>query len=123
MLHTERMRFEWNKMRATPEGELAHKQSRDRHDMNSLEGAARPYARQAEQTLAGEMGVAAKDEISRFAKKILGTDGVDQLEELEKLVQALDIRKRAIFADIPDEKQEKMVFALALVRAYEKSLQ
>jgi len=115
-------RFEWNRMRKTPEGELASKQLRDRSDFNSLEGAAFTYERQAEQVLAGPYGVSARDEISRFAKKILDTEGPAQYEEIEKLVNAINIRKPGIFEDIPSEQHEKAVFALALVRAYNKSL-
>lgn len=90
--------------------------------MNSLEGGASTYAKQAVDILAGSDGMAAKDELARFAPKIHASAGVEQENELEKLVNALYIRKPSIFRDIPEEKHERVVFALALAKAYEDSL-
>lgn len=119
------MGFEFRRenYRLDPERQMAQAESRDRADLNSLEASSADYARNAQQIMEGQYGVAARDEIGRYAKKIHSSTGPEQVDELEKLIHALNVRKPAIFETVPNDEHERRAFALALVHAHEKSLQ
>jgi len=118
------MGFEWGRenLRLNPEAQLARAESRDR-DLDPLSKLAASYERQAQKVMAGLDGASAHDEVARFAQKINDSTDLNQAEALERLVRALVLRKRSIFDVIPDDDRERLAFALALVRAHEKSLQ
>lgn len=115
------MEFRWEGR--TPEGQLGREQLRRRSAERTLQELANGYERQANDVLSGQEGDAARDEVARFAKKITATEGPEQYEHLDKLIRALNLRKPAIFSEIPDDPHERSAFALALVRRYEQSLQ
>jgi hypothetical protein len=117
------MAFEWSRMNRTAEGQMGKEQLRRRSEGETLEELAGSYAGQAQEILSGADSITARDEISRFAKKISSETGPEQFEYLSLLVHALNMRRPGIFATIPDDEHERGAFALALVRGYEKSLQ
>jgi hypothetical protein len=102
---------------------MGKEQLRRRGTENTLEELAQGYSRQAADVLSGKDSVVARDEISRFAKKISSEQGPDQYEYLQNLVSALVSRRSSFFGEIPDDEHERAAFALELVRQYEKTLQ
>jgi hypothetical protein len=110
-------------MEGKAERKLGNEQLRRRSEGETLEELAGSYERQAQEVLSGDDAVTARDEISRFAKKISSETGHEQFEYLNLLVHALYMRRPGIFAIIPEDEHERGAFALALVRGYEKSLQ
>lgn len=117
------MAFEWGRMKQTPEGVVGREQLRRRGNENTMEELADGYTRQAKEILSGKDAMIARDEVSRFAKKISSEQGPQQYEYLKDLVGALSRRKSSFFDEVPDDEHERAAFGLALVRAYEKSLQ
>ena len=115
--------FEWGRMERTSEGKIGQEQLRRRSSEHTLEELAQTYARPAQEILSGKDAIVARDEISRFAKKISSLQGPDQYEQLGRLVSALASRRESFFDEIPDDEHERAAFALELVRQYESSLQ
>ncbi len=109
-------------MEKTPEAKIIHAQDHDRQDLNSLEAAAKGYARQAREVFLGKDGVAAHDEVARFSQKIASSTGPEQYDVLQSLVRALNLRKPSILSEVPDDEYDRAAFALALVQTHETSL-
>jgi len=115
------MAFSWEGK--TPEGYLSRSQQKTR-EVAGIESVSTTYERQAKEMLAGPDADAVHDEIARFVERIQSSrDSVQREDGLMQLLNALKLRKVSGLADIPDEAGERNAFALALVHAYQKSLQ
>ncbi len=116
------MGFEWGGMEKTPEAELARRETRQRGRKSSVE-LAHTYTASADALLSGESSIAVKDELSRFARKLLSArEGFEQGEYVKQLLNSLRLRKIEI-PDWMDSDKDRTAFAIALSRRYEQSLQ
>ncbi|OGG69063.1 hypothetical protein A3C20_04935 [Candidatus Kaiserbacteria bacterium RIFCSPHIGHO2_02_FULL_55_25] len=112
------MAFAWE--RQTPEGHLGRREKYDR-SRASLETLAQEYGKQAREMLNAEAYV--RDEVARFAKGVTEPRGDNEKDaELDKLMNALRVRKASVFTDIPDDVREQKAFTLALARVHMQSL-
>ncbi|MDO8514366.1 MAG: hypothetical protein Q7S50_02360 [bacterium] len=115
------MTFE-GQMSHTPEGQASRAEIRKRALIppNVL---AREYVHEAGRILKGKNSVAVREEVGRFAKEITTARVESEQDEyLERLTNALSIRKLGVFADIPDDKHERAAFLFALIGAYQRAL-
>ena len=113
------MAFAWEGN--TPEGYLGRKEKFNR-SKNSMETLAQQYGKQAREMLTSEAYV--QDEVSRFAKAVTESKDDNEMDaNLNKLMNALRVRKASVFTEIPDDAREQKAFALALARAHMQSLQ
>jgi hypothetical protein len=103
----------------SPEASMGRDQLRHRRNEHTLEGLARTYDRQAQGALAGSDGVVARDEISRFAKRMSSALETERDDLLDNLMHAIRLRRGAFFDEVPEEQRERRAFALALVKQYE----
>ncbi len=102
---------------------MGRKEGKDR-ESTSLEALAKEYSAQADQILRGTDRVAVAEEISELSKGILSARvGSEQEDQLDRLYNRLNLRKASVFALIPDDARERQAFTLALVGAYQRSLQ
>lgn len=115
--------FEGRGIRGTPEGNMGRQELYRRGKDLTLQEIGSTYARSASEVLSSDDKGIVRGEVSRFSKKILSLQGVDQHEQLQNLISALAQRKESVFDEIPDDEHERAAFALELVRQYEKSLQ
>ncbi|OGG56385.1 hypothetical protein A3D71_02200 [Candidatus Kaiserbacteria bacterium RIFCSPHIGHO2_02_FULL_55_20] len=82
---------------------------------------AKGYDHKVQEVLSSKVGLAVRHEVQPVMNTVLASEGPEQYDALQKLLEKLE-PYRSIFSDIPDDKDERVAFALALVK-YEKSLQ
>jgi len=87
----------------------------------TLTDTAKGYEHKVREILGNKTGEIVRREVQANMNVILMSQGQAQYDLLQKLLARLE-PYRAIFADIPEDKDERAAFALALVK-YEKSLQ
>src|SRR3989344_5392207 len=108
------MVFEWGRMeRGTPEVNLGKRQDRERAKA-SFDTIVHEYGAGAGAILSGAQQVAAKEEVTRFAKQIgSAREGVELDELTERLFRALREGKIQV-PDVGDSKREQQAFAVVL---------
>jgi hypothetical protein len=116
------MTFAWEGK--TPEGYVSRADLQERRrKAGTLEQLSRLYASTAESALSGPEGNKFRDEAARFATRVLSaTEGLEQGEQLDALLNALALRKAEVLETLPDDVHERRAFAFALVRAYKQSI-
>ena len=90
----------------------------------TLESLSRSYDQQATDILDGSEGISVRDEVARHAASILqAREGLEQEDRLDRLLNAIAIRRPGVFSAIPDERLERRALALSLARTHVRSLQ
>ena len=95
-------------------------------EQKPIEELAAGYEYWAQQALAGldeKSGQYVQNEISQYTKQVATGADIDEEQRLQELERTLARHKPSLFDAAPDEKRERLAFALALVHARMKSLQ
>ncbi len=89
----------------------------------TLDQVAQGYASQVEEAYAGATAAAMRRDLQNFLKlyPVLSMQGEEQYAALRAIEKRLN-PYRSIFKDVPEDKDERAAFVLALVQR-EKSLQ
>lgn len=88
-----------------------------------MQELASGYLPQAQRLLAGPDGNTVRDELATLASRAVSTGGVERDDTLDAIAKRIDLRKKSILGDIPDDVEERRAFALALAHTYIASLQ